>query len=393
MAIGNTPTMFVSSTCFDLRQVRADIQSFLLSLGIEPILSEFDSFPVNPDVKAVDNCLKVVDENADIFLLIVGGRYGSIIDEDKSVTNMEYLRAKAKGIPIYVFVEKSILNYLEIWKDNKEIDFKKVVDSPKLFEFVISVKETNGDWVFPFERAQEITDALRKQLGYLFMDALQIKRRFKTTNLSEPLSQLQGMPLRLVIDRPTGWEIRLFPHVLAQELSKVKHQKLDLKYGITLGSAVFLSDREDVFRWLSKKMREIERIAQAINQITNVALQDALAPDGIPANPEMLVYVAKRLASTYEYAIEWAVECNQVGIGDEEFEKIVRLLGRFVENMLTEIEDFSEKILKGIEEAFQNLSLKNEEQKVLEFTLKVTLPEMPEYYEEMERLRNLSISY
>ncbi len=389
MAIGNTPTMFVSSTCFDLGQVRADIKNFLESLGIEPILSEFDSFPVNPDVKAVDNCLKVVDENADILLLIVGGRYGSIIDEDKSVTNMEYLRAIAKGIPVYIFVKQSILNNLPIWKDNKAMDFKSVVDSPKLFEFITSIMEVNSKWVFPFESANDIIGTLRKQLGYLFMDALQLRRRFKTNGLSEPLSQLQGMPLRFVIDRPVAWEYRLFTHVLDQEISRVKHQRLDLTYGITLGSAVFLSDRKDVFRWLSKKMAEVERIASAINQITNVALQDALAPDGVPANPEMLVYVAKRLALTYEYAIQWAMECNQVGVGDKEFEKIVRLTGKLVDNMLSEIEDFSERILKDTEEAVLNLPLKGEEQKVLHFTLKVTVPDMPEYYQEMDRLRDL----
>lgn len=388
MAIGNTPTMFVSSTCFDLRQVRADIQSFLISLGIEPILSEFDTFPVNPDVKAVDNCLKVVDENADIFLLIVGGRYGSIIDEDKSVTNMEYLRAKAKGIPIYVFVEKSILNYLEIWKDNKEIDFKKVVDSPKLFEFVISVKETNGDWVFPFERAQEITEALRKQLGYLFMDALQIKRRFKTTALPESLSQLQGMPLRLVIDRPTAWEQRLFPHVLAQEIAKIKHRRLDLNYGIALGNAVFLPDREDVFHWSRKKMGEVRRIIEAVNHIIKSVFPDAIAPDGVPANPEMLVYAAKRLAQTYEYAIEWAMECNRVGVGNEEFEKIVRLIGKFVDNILPEIENFSERVLRETEEAVLNFK-NGDERTELTFTLKLSMPDLPEYYEEMDRLVSL----
>jgi len=267
MAIGNTPTMFVSSTCFDLKQVRADIKSFTESLGIQPILSEYDSFPVNPDISAIDNCLKVVDENADLFLLIVGGRYGSLTEQGKSVTNMEYLRARAKGIPIYVFVQKSILNVLPIWKDNKENDFKSVVDSPKLFEFIASMMDVNGIWVFPFEYAQEITDTLRKQLAYLFMDALQLRRRVQTSGLSEPLSQLQGMPLRFVIDRPVAWEYRLFSHVLAQEVSRINHQRLDLNYGIALGSAVFLSDSQEVFRWLRKKIDEVGRMIQSINQI------------------------------------------------------------------------------------------------------------------------------
>ena len=196
MAIGAVPSMFVSSTCYDLKQVRADLKGFIESLGLNPVLSDYDSFPVDPDVSAVDNCLKVVDERADLFLLVVGGRYGSTIEQGKSITNMEYLRARAKGIPVYAFVQKSILNILPVWKDNPEAEFKNIVDSPKLFEFVTSLTDSKGVWVFPFEVAQEITDTLRKQLAYLFMDALQLRRRVKTAGLPESLAQLQGTPLR-----------------------------------------------------------------------------------------------------------------------------------------------------------------------------------------------------
>jgi Domain of unknown function (DUF4062) len=54
--------MFVSSTCYDLSQVRADLRDFLLSLGIEPVMSEFDTFPIDPakDTRhEVLTCLKV----------------------------------------------------------------------------------------------------------------------------------------------------------------------------------------------------------------------------------------------------------------------------------------------------------------------------------------------
>lgn len=38
------PTVFVSSTCFDLSQVRHDMKQFIETIGYEPLLSEFDSF-------------------------------------------------------------------------------------------------------------------------------------------------------------------------------------------------------------------------------------------------------------------------------------------------------------------------------------------------------------
>ena|GEM_PF-5309772 len=47
MPKGSPTTMFVSSTCYDLSQVRADIRDFASSLGYDPVLSELDTFHVH----------------------------------------------------------------------------------------------------------------------------------------------------------------------------------------------------------------------------------------------------------------------------------------------------------------------------------------------------------
>jgi hypothetical protein len=108
------PSVFVSSTCYDLSQVRADLERSIADLGLDPVVSESDAFPVNPNSTVVENCLRVVKDRSDIFVLIVGGRYGSLTDSGHSVTNLEYLEAKAKGIPIYVFVLKSVLQVIPV---------------------------------------------------------------------------------------------------------------------------------------------------------------------------------------------------------------------------------------------------------------------------------------
>ena len=108
MSTRRTPTVFVSSTCYDLKQIREDIREFFTSnYSFEVLLSEFDSFPVDPCIGTFENCLNNVDNSADVFILIVGTRYGYVTDQGKSITNLEYLHAKAKGIPIYVFVSKA----------------------------------------------------------------------------------------------------------------------------------------------------------------------------------------------------------------------------------------------------------------------------------------------
>jgi hypothetical protein len=159
------PLIFVSSTCYDLKQVRADLKQFIEGLGCEPILSEYDSFPVNPGIGTVDNCLNVVESKASILVLVVGGRYGSTNERGLSVTNLEFRTAKAKGIPVYVFVVRSILEILPVWRQNPSGDFSSVVDSPALFQFVSELRDAGETWVFPFDTAQDICSTLRTPIG------------------------------------------------------------------------------------------------------------------------------------------------------------------------------------------------------------------------------------
>lgn len=89
---------------------------------------------------------------------------------------MEYLKARAKSIPIYAFVDKKILNILPFWRDNPTGNFQPTVDTPKLFEFVDTFRSYDGIWSFGFETAQDIIDTLRAQLGYLFCDSLEFNQ-------------------------------------------------------------------------------------------------------------------------------------------------------------------------------------------------------------------------
>lgn len=119
--MSTSPYVMVSSTFYDLRQVRVNLAQFISNeLGYIPLLSELPSFPINPDLNTIENCRARVENNADIFVLVIGGRYGSIDDEtEKSITNLEFLAARRKGIPVYAFVERGILAVLPIWKKIK----------------------------------------------------------------------------------------------------------------------------------------------------------------------------------------------------------------------------------------------------------------------------------
>lgn len=62
-----------------------------MDYGVQAMLSEFDSFPIDPCVGTFENRLNNVDNVADIFMLIIGTRYGFITDSGKSVTNDEVI--------------------------------------------------------------------------------------------------------------------------------------------------------------------------------------------------------------------------------------------------------------------------------------------------------------
>ena len=105
--------VFVSSTCYDLKQIRTDMYNFISDMGFLPFLSEHPSFLIDPQKDIMENCIENVRTNTDIFILIVGNRYGTRIDTGRSITNTEYLAAKELGIPTYIFMLKSIVSILQ----------------------------------------------------------------------------------------------------------------------------------------------------------------------------------------------------------------------------------------------------------------------------------------
>lgn len=106
--------IFISSTCFDLSQVRKDLKEGIEAMGHIPILSENKDFPVNPSLNSAENCIEAVRNNADILVLIIGGSYGFTLDSGKSITNTEFLTALDKGVPVYTFTKKDIVNVLPV---------------------------------------------------------------------------------------------------------------------------------------------------------------------------------------------------------------------------------------------------------------------------------------
>lgn len=355
MGMARIPSIFVSSTCYDLSQVRTDLKLFVEQIGFEPILSEYNSFPLDPNLGTVDNCLRVVQERADILVLIVGGRYGYETHNGKSVTNLEYISARQKGIPVYVFVAKSILTMLQFWKDNPEGNFSSIVDSTKLFEFVEKLRGIDNVWVHGFENVQEIIDTLRKQLAYLFYDSLCFRKKIASSKLSQKLLRLKGEAFRIVVEKPNAWEYRLFGQVFEDGLKETNDIRRDLKYGIVFGTSKKLSDIYQILGWIKIKVSDLTRISTGIGSLINNALVEAVGAPGQAGDADYIVYVAEKIVEAYRNAIQWTIEFKSVYVEEEECLELIRRVSNFSETLILDIENFCERFNREIAHALRLL--------------------------------------
>ena len=385
------PSVFVSSTCYDLSKERQKLRSFIEDLGMVPIMSESESFPVDPNRDAIENCLVCVREKADIFVLVVGERYGSETMDGKSVTNLEYLNANAKGIPRYVFVKKHIRTAHEDWQKNRSGDFSKIVDSSKLFEFVeLLYDPMEKNWVYTFDSAEDLIKTLRIQLAYLFMDALTIWTKAHHSGLSKELLQyLSGTALSLAVEKPFAWEYRLFSQVLCDEITRVAEIKKDLNYGLTLGKSLRLGDSAEVIKWVQRKLEEMISFVESANVLFNTAFPKAFGAPGEPGDVEEIIYVAKRLAEVYRRILEWTVEFRHIQVADD-FRRLLELISYMSHNAIEEIEAFAVNYKQQLDDDVR-LHEESKQPQSRKITLTLTIPDMTEFNGELRRLKKAKV--
>lgn len=100
MAYSVRHQVFISSTFTDLKEERAEVIQAIWELDCIP--TGMEAF-VASNESQWDVIRRVIDE-CDYYVLIIGGRYGSITTEGVSYTEKEYRYAKKAGLPVLAFV-------------------------------------------------------------------------------------------------------------------------------------------------------------------------------------------------------------------------------------------------------------------------------------------------
>jgi len=138
--------VFISSTFADLKEERGKVQQAVMELDCIPAGMEL--FPAI-DEEQFEFIKKVIDD-CDYYLLIIGGRYGSLSDEGVSYTEMEYRYAVSKGIKVIAFLHKDP-NSLPVSKSEtdaaareKLVSFRNEVATGRLVKFWTEANELPG---------------------------------------------------------------------------------------------------------------------------------------------------------------------------------------------------------------------------------------------------------
>ena len=175
-------SIFISSTYEDLKKERQALVGVALENNFIPVgMEQFHAAPTNQwnvITKMIDEC--------DCYLLVIGGRYGSI-DEATGIsyTEKEYNYAKTKGLPVLVLIKepsaitenerdagddkydkmKKLDEFREkVMNDGNTVDFftdlnsLKYVASPT-FKNAIDYVDDNAGWV----RYRDIVDVINEE--------------------------------------------------------------------------------------------------------------------------------------------------------------------------------------------------------------------------------------
>ena len=185
------PRLFISSTFYDLRQVRADIDFFVEQMGYEAVRNEEGDIPYGSTDALESYCYREI-KNIDILVCIIGGRFGSESKKGKSsVTQMELRTALNEGKQVYIFIEANVLAEYETYLLNKDEQISyRYVDDKRIYEFIEEIKSLNSNnTIKNFETASDIVKFLREQMAGLFQRLLEEQTRIKEVSLIKGLEK------------------------------------------------------------------------------------------------------------------------------------------------------------------------------------------------------------
>ncbi|HLM80687.1 MAG TPA: DUF4062 domain-containing protein [Terriglobales bacterium] len=372
----NRTRIFVSSTFFDLVQVREDIRVTISQLGHEPLLNEYPSFPVLPDLDTIENCRKAV-RGSDIFVLIVGGRRGSLDPvSGKSVTNVEYETAVQSGTDCFIFVNEKLMTLLPIWQKNPETDFSHFVDSPQVFEFIDKIN-TAQRWIFPYAKASQIGEILRIQLS-VFLKSLLDRRKSGKLDPIKEFEKETERARQLALDRPPLWEYSLTEELLRSKLSVIKREYDDLNKGLLFRPGRTITAEEYLLSWIPSKLNDPAVLVEILEETVG-RVNAAWGKPGEPGDALEILRSVNKMMETCQALLDWELELRSVTPPS-----VLKNLGASLHGLTAGIIDELKRISDELSKALEGASTGTGEVSIL---LKISAPpQLDKFLAEMKEV-------
>jgi len=176
-------SIFISSTIYDLLDVRAELEVMIRGMGLVPKLSDSrasDGFVVSADVNSIETCLANV-RASDAVIVVLSQRYGPPLKplgyEDISATHLEYREARKAGKPIWVYVRDRLEADFGTWRRNQgktgadQIKYGWTVraEDHGLFRLLDEHRSLHPDaknWYSTFTSSIELKDLVARDLRF-----------------------------------------------------------------------------------------------------------------------------------------------------------------------------------------------------------------------------------
>jgi len=329
------PRVFISSTCYDLQEIRYQLRSFISDFGFEPVMSEFGDIFFDYQKHIQDSCKGEI-EKCQLFVLIIGNSFGSTYYRQKegtkspdSVTMQEFKRSievnTYKHIFINKFVEYDYKNYQRAL--NKEIT-KSIENIDDLFEdvddIVLSVKKDfinrypfpqdsykyifnfleiiynlkTNNAIIPYESFDDIKTSLRKQWAGFMYDTITNNKTIPVSSLDLVIEKIDKVEnqIRTLIESQVNHQdnnskitfdiSKLTNEINSDDISKIKEQLNDKifnllyvdvgEYNTEYKQRVIFRDlisTENIEKWLSSLETKVNQYKWALNLPSNIVFK------------------------------------------------------------------------------------------------------------------------
>lgn len=196
------PRVFISSTFFDLKHVRGELEKFIRDMGYDPVLNERGHIPYGSQEALEKYCYAEI-ENVHIVVAIIGGRFGASARGNKqnSISNIELKTAIEQNKQVYIFIESGVHSEYQTYLKNKgkEGVAYSHVDDGRIYGFIEEMYTLpNNNQITPFDSVYTITAYLKEQWAGLFEVYLEQQERSHVTRAIEKIHETAGTLNRVV---------------------------------------------------------------------------------------------------------------------------------------------------------------------------------------------------